>query len=141
MYALYAFGDVLEMNFGYIGKPYLFPFLYLSSIITSSLPTYTKHKNDSSYSDLGASGGVSAILFSYVYFSPWQIIMIWFIPVPGILGAVGYLIYSAYMSRKGNDNIGHDAHFWGAVYGFLFTLLFDPTHGQIFFLQLMHPSF
>jgi membrane associated rhomboid family serine protease len=80
-------------------------------------------------------------LFSYVYFAPWQIIRIWFIPIPGIIAAIAYLAYSAYMGKKGNDNIGHDAHFWGAVYGFLFTLLFDPTHGQIFFGQLMHPSF
>lgn len=141
MFALYTFGDVLEMYFQYIGKSYLFPIMYLSGIIASGLPSFAKHKNHSYYSALGASGGVSAVMFSYVYFAPWQIIRIWFIPIPGIIAAIGYLVYSAYMGKKGNDNIGHDAHFWGAVYGFLFTLLFDPTHGQIFFGQLMHPSF
>jgi len=141
MFALFGFGQAVEMYFEYIGKPYIFPVMYLTGIIASSLPAYAKHKNHSYYSALGASGGVSAVMFAYVYFAPWQIIKVWFIPIPGIVGAIAYLAYSAYMGKKGNDNIGHDAHFYGAVYGFLFTLLFDPTHGRIFFEQLMHPSF
>lgn len=141
MLALFSFGQTVESYFEYIGKPYLFPVMYLTGIVASSLPSYAKHKNHSHYSALGASGGVSAVMFAYVYFAPWQIIRVWFIPIPGIVGAIAYLAYSAYMGKKGNDNIGHDAHFYGAVYGFLFTLLFDPTHGRIFFEQLMHPSF
>lgn len=141
MFALYMFGEVVQGYYSYIGKPFLFPIMYLTGIIASSLPSYVKHKNNSYYRSLGASGGVSAVLFAYVYFAPWQIIRIWFVPIPGIIAAIGYLVYSAYMDKKGNDNVGHDAHFWGAVYGFLFTLLFDPTHGRIFFEQLIHPSF
>lgn len=141
MFALYMFGEVVQGYYSYIGNPYLFPIMYLTGIIASSLPSYAKHKNNSYYRSLGASGGVSAVLFAYVYFAPWQIIRIWFVPIPGIIAAIGYLAYSAYMDKKGNDNVGHDAHFWGAVYGFLFTLLFDPTHGRIFFEQLIHPSF
>lgn len=141
MFALYMFGEVVQGYYSYIGNPFLFPIMYLTGIIASSLPSYAKHKNNSYYRSLGASGGVSAVLFAYVYFAPWQIIRIWFVPIPGIIAAIGYLAYSAYMDKKGNDNVGHDAHFWGAVYGFLFTLLFDPTHGRIFFEQLIHPSF
>ncbi|OSZ78435.1 rhomboid family intramembrane serine protease [Chitinophagaceae bacterium IBVUCB1] len=141
MLALYMFGQQVEALYAYIGKPYLFPVLYLAGIIASSLPSYAKHKNNSYYRSLGASGGVSAVLFAFVYFAPWQIIYVWFLPIPGIIAAVAYLVYSAYMSKKGADNIGHDAHFWGAVFGFLFTLLFDPTHGRIFFQQLINPSF
>lgn len=141
MFALYMFGEVVQGYYSYIGNPFLFPIMYLTGIIASSLPSYAKHKNNSYYRSLGASGGVSAVLFAYVYFAPWQIIRIWFVPIPGIIAAIGYLVYSAYMDKKGNDNVGHDAHFWGAVYGFLFTLLFDPTHGRIFFEQLIHPSF
>lgn len=119
----------------------LFPILYLSGIVASSLPSYIRHKDNSYYRSLGASGGVAAIIFSAIYFSPWTRIYIIVLPLPAILFAVGYLLYSAYMDKHGSDNIGHNAHFWGAVYGFVFTLLFDPTHGRIFFEQLMHPSF
>ncbi len=141
MLALYMFGQQVEGYYGLIGHPMLFPVMYLTGIVASSLPSYAKHKNNSYYRSLGASGGVSAVLFAFVYFAPWQIIYVWFIPIPGIIAGVAYLVYSAYMSKKGADNIGHDAHFWGAVYGFLFTLLFDPTHGRIFFQQLINPSF
>lgn len=141
MLALYMFGQQVEAYYNYIGHAHLFPVLYLTGIIASSLPSYAKQKNNSYYRSLGASGGVSAVLFAFVYFAPWQIIYVFIFPVPGIIAAIAYLVYSAYMSKKGADNIGHDAHLWGAVFGFLFTLLFDPTHGRIFFQQLINPSF
>ncbi|MBN9482500.1 MAG: rhomboid family intramembrane serine protease [Bacteroidetes bacterium 43-93] len=141
MITLYFFGRELEVYFGLLGRPLLFPILYLSGIVASSLPSYIRHKDNSYYRSLGASGGVAAIIFSAIYFSPWTRIYIIVLPLPAILFAVGYLLYSAYMDKHGSDNIGHNAHFWGAVYGFVFTLLFDPTHGRIFFEQLMHPSF
>ncbi len=141
MLALYMFGQQVEAYYSYIGHAQLFPVLYLTGIIASSLPSYAKQKNNSYYRSLGASGGVSAVLFAFVYFAPWQIIYVFIFPVPGIVAAIAYLVYSAYMSKKGADNIGHDAHLWGAVFGFLFTLLFDPTHGRIFFQQLINPSF
>lgn len=141
MLALFLFGRYVESYFASLGKPALFIALYLGGIVAASLPSFIKHRNDGYYRSLGASGGVAAVLFAFVYFAPWEVIYVWFIPVPAIIAAVGYLIYSAYMSRQGKDNINHDAHFWGAVYGFLFTLLFDPTHGRIFFEQVIHPSF
>ena len=72
------------------------------------------------YSAVGASGGTSGIVFGFIVLRPWE----WFIfpPLPGILMGIGYLWYSSYMGKKGADNIGHDAHFWGAVYGFVITL-------------------
>lgn len=142
MIALYSFGQNVESIFAYSGMGTgLFVMLYLTSIVVASLPSFIKHKNNSFYRSLGASGGVSAIIFSSVYFMPWNKIYLIFIPIPGILAAVGFLVYSATMSKKGNDNIGHDAHFWGAVYGFVFTLVFAPDHGRMFLEQLMHPSF
>jgi membrane associated rhomboid family serine protease len=142
MLALFLFGRNVEALFMMNGMPViLFPILYLAGIVAASLPSFVKNKDNSYYRSLGASGGVSAVLFSFIYFAPWQTIYIWFIPIPGILAAVGYLIYSAYMSRRGGDNVNHDAHFWGAVFGFLFTLLFAPDHGQGFFWQLVHPTF
>jgi membrane associated rhomboid family serine protease len=140
MIALFFFGPIVEQYFKGVGIPvFLFPVLYLVGIIAASIPSLLKHKNDGYYRSLGASGGVAAVLFAFIYFDPWQIITIWFIPVPGIIAAVAYLIYSAYMSRHGKTNVNHDAHFWGAVFGFIFTLLLAPDHGENFLHELLHP--
>ncbi len=141
MLTLYFFGRVVEMFYTEIGHPMLFIVLYLAGIVAASLPSFVKNRNNGYFRSLGASGGVAAVLFAFVYFAPWETIYVWFIPIPGILAGVGYLAYSAYMSRKGGDYVNHDAHFWGAVFGFIFTLIFDPTHGQIFFQQLVNPHF
>ncbi len=142
MLALFLFGRIVEIQFAFSGIPVmLFPVLYLSGIVAASLPSFARHRNDPYYRSLGASGGVAAVLFSFVYFAPWEIIRVWFVPIPGIIAAVAYLAYSAYMSRQKRDNVNHDAHFWGAVFGFVFTLLFAPDHGAGFLDQLMHPYF
>lgn len=141
MLTLYFFGDVVEKIYGMMGKAPMFIVLYITGIIVSSIPTYIKHRNNGYYRSLGASGGVNAIMFAFVYFAPWEKIYLWFLPVPGILAAIGILIFSKYMSRRGGDNVNHDAHFWGALYGFLFTLLISPDHGINFLNQLMHPYF
>jgi len=141
MLTLYFFGREVEGAFAVIGQPLLFIVLYLAGIVVSSLPSFMKNRNNSYYRSLGASGGVAAVLFAFVYFAPWQQIYVWFIPIPGILAGVGYLIYSATMSRKGKGNINHDAHFWGAIFGFFFTLLVSPDHGLLFLNQLLHPTF
>lgn len=141
MLALFLFGRNVESIFASMDKHWLFLLLYLGGIIAASLPSFIKHRDDGYYRSLGASGGVAAVLFSFVYFAPWSQIYVWFIPIPAIIGAVAYLGYSAYMSRHGRDAINHDAHFWGAVYGFLLTLLFEPSHGRIFFEQVIRPEF
>ena len=123
----------------------MYPALYLSAIIVSSIAAFVKHQNHSQYRAVGASGGVSAILFATVYFEPWNKIYIIFLPIgiPAVIFAGLYLAYSAYMSKKGQDNVGHDAHFWGAVYGFVFAFLLDLrfSHGQIFMEKLLNPHF
>lgn len=142
MLALYSFGINVEAIYSMEGMGVsLFLLLYLTSIVVASLPSFIKHRNDPYYRALGASGGVSAVVFSSIYFMPWHKIFVLFLPVPGIIAAVAFLIYSAAMAKKGQDNIGHDAHFWGAVYGFVFTLVFAEDHGRFFFQQLMHPRF
>ncbi len=139
MYALYMFGSQME---DFIGSPFLYIVLYLSAIIISSIPPFIKNRNNSYYRSLGASGGVSAIVFFSIYYFPWSRMGIIFIPIhiPSIIFAVLYLMYSYFMSKRGTDNIGHDAHISGALYGMLFALLIDPTHGQSFLFQLTHPS-
>lgn len=142
MFTLYFFGRNVEAVYVLLGFPkYAFLILYLLGIVVASLPSFFKHRNDAYYRSLGASGGVAAVLFAFVYFAPWETIYIWFIPIPAILAAIAYLIYSAYMSKKSGDNINHDAHFYGAMFGFVFTLIFEPSHGKMFFQQLMQPHF
>jgi membrane associated rhomboid family serine protease len=143
MYVLYVFGENVEYVFTeFVGKPYLFGVMYFLALIAASLPAFAKHRNNYYYRALGASGAVAAVLFSFVYYAPWATLRIFgVIPVPAIILAVLYLVYSAYADKKGQDNVGHDAHFWGAVFGFVFTFIFDPSHGQVFLQQLLSPSF
>lgn len=142
MITLYFFGEYVEQLFMMVGiRHEMFLVLYLTAIVASSLPSYLKQKDNFYYRSLGASGGVAAVLFAFIFFAPWQTISFWFIPIPGILAGVGYLAYSAYMAKRGGDYINHDAHFAGAVYGFLFLIAFEPNHGLTFLSQLLHPHF
>ncbi|MFN3403488.1 MAG: rhomboid family intramembrane serine protease [Cytophagaceae bacterium] len=137
MIAFFFFGMSVEGFFG----SYLFVFLYLSGIVVSDIPTYLKHKNNFYYNSLGASGGVSSIIFSSILLSPLRTIRIFFIPMPGFVFGILYLIYSYYMSKQSRDLVNHDAHFYGAVYGIGFTIIYDPTVVPDFFQQLKHFSF
>lgn len=142
MYVFWIFGRYVEGLYTMMfGTPFLFAIMYVMALVASSLPSFAKHKNNYYYRALGASGAVAAVMFSFVYYNPWSILYFWFIPMPSIVFAVLYLAYSAYAARKGQDNIGHDAHFYGAVFGFVFTLIFDPSHGQMFLQQILNPSF
>jgi len=130
MLVLYSFGQVVEYYFSELfgsNAQLYFLLLYVGALITSDIPTFYKHKNDIYYRGLGASGAVSAIVFSSILFNPLSKIYIWgVIGVPGIILGVVYLIYSAKMSKQSRDNINHDAHFYGAVYGLVFTLILEP---------------
>lgn len=141
MFTLYFMGGYVERLFAAMGLPLAYVALYLAGIVASSIPSFLKNRNNPYYRSLGASGGVAAVLFSSVYFSPWTQLLVFFIPVPSILFAVLYLVYSAYMGKKQSDNINHDAHLWGAVFGFFFTLLVSPDHGRFFVEQIIHPQF
>jgi len=134
MIVLYSFGTVVENLFndlaydGLIRYPkLLFLIMYLSSIVISSLVTVFKEKDNISYSSVGASGAISTVVFSAIFFFPVQKIYFYaVIPMPGIIFGVLYLLYSQYMSIKNKDNINHDAHFVGAIYGLAFPLFMDP---------------
>lgn len=129
MITFWSFGSVVERVFaGWIG-PLGFILFYLSAIVVSILPTYLKHQRDPNYRSLGASGGVSAVLFASILFDPWSKLIIFPIPVPipAFLFAVLYVGYSIWMDRRGYDNVNHSAHLWGAAYGVLFTVLLEPA--------------
>lgn len=133
MFVLYSFGslveDVFKFLFGMSKGTYYFLLLYIGAIVISSTPSFGKHKNDAWYRAVGASGAISAVLFASIVITPLSGIRFIFIPVdiPAFLFGILYLVYSAYMARKASDNIGHDAHFWGAVFGIIFTIAIKPA--------------
>jgi membrane associated rhomboid family serine protease len=138
MYVLYSFGDIVEqllkMHFGFKGILY-YGLLYVGGIIFSTLFDYRKHKDDPYYNAVGASGAVSAVVFASILLYPSGSIFIFPIPfsLPSWIFGVLYLIYSAFMGRRAKDNIGHNAHFSGAIFGILFTAIVLPeTIGNFF---------
>lgn len=132
MLTLYFFGRVVEQYFGAVfgtgTGTLLYVVLYVSAIAVSSVGDLIKYRDDWHYNALGASGAVSAVLFASILFAPKMGIFIYLIPipVPGYIFAPMYLLYCWYMARRNMDNIGHTAHFWGAVYGLLFPLACNP---------------
>ncbi len=141
MITLFFFGGVVEAIFvqrvGYVG----FLLFYLLAIVIAILPTYLRHRTDRNYRSLGASGAVSAVLFSYILFSPWSVILVFFIPMPAIVYAVMYVGYSIWMDRRGGDNVNHSAHLWGAAFGLVATLLIEPRAWGYFLDKVSKPTF
>lgn len=145
MFVLYSFGSAARQYFQYFlngNGDILLLILFVLALPISCTYSIYKHKDDFSYNAVGASGGVSAVVFACIFFDPWNLIYFFgIIPIPGILFGVLYLFYSYRMGQKGADNIGHDAHFWGAIWGVVFPLLIKPTSFLIFFSQLLNPHF
>ena len=138
-FVLYMFGEYIESTFtnlfGAMG-PVLFILLYLTAIIAGNLPSFFKHKNNPRYSAIGASGATSALVLIYCLLNPWG----WFIypPVPAIVFAIGYLVYSSYADRTNKaDGIGHSAHLYGALWGILFFVVAAPEIMGAFTTELM----
>jgi membrane associated rhomboid family serine protease len=130
MFTLYFFGRNIEFYLNTFGGPFpetKFWLLYIGSMIMGSMFSYFKHQNNPNYMALGASGAVSGVLMGSILFEPWAIYHVYFIPVPAIILGVLYIVYSARMSKMGTDNIGHDAHMYGGIFGALMTIAFNPT--------------
>jgi len=132
MFTFFFFAFRLEAMIGH----WQFAVLYVVSLVVSDIPTAIKHKDDYRYSSLGASGAISAVLFSYILFDPLNLILVMFIPMPAILFGVLYLAYCMYMSKNSRDHINHDAHFFGALSGLILTIILVPGVITHFFNQL-----
>ena len=141
MFVLYSFGKVVveAFTFYFDTKGYLFYLLlYVGGIVFSVLFDFGKYKDDIYYNAVGASGAVSAVLFSSIILHPTSSLYLMFIPfpLPAAVFGVLYLIYSAVMAKRANDNIGHNAHFWGAVFGVVFTIAIKPGLATEFVNQI-----
>jgi len=142
MLTLYFFGQAMEGFFARVLGTFGFALFYIGGLVVSILPTYLKNRGNTNYRSLGASGAVSAVLFAFILLAPWEKIYVFFaIPIPAIVYAMLYTGYSIYMDRRGQGNVNHSAHLWGAAYGVVFTMLMNPRVLPHFLDALMHPSF
>ncbi len=131
MLVFYSFASQVEDAYGFVfgeKSTWYFLLLYFGGVVVSILPTFVQKKDDPGYNSLGASGGVSAVVFAHILFNPVQKIYLYgIIGLPGILMGLAYLVYSYYMNKKGGDNVNHNAHFWGAIFGVVYTLALKPS--------------
>ncbi len=143
MLTLWFFGQAMEQIFFMVfGSKFYFLLLYVLGLVLPGVSTYFRQRENYGYRAVGASGAVSAVLFSIVVFEPWYTIYPFgIIPIPAVIFAALYLAYSWYMSKRGMDNIGHDVHFWGAVLGLVFPIVLKPELFKIFVEKLMQPHF
>jgi len=138
MFTYWSFGTYMESLFGYIGfGKWGYLGLYFGGMIFASIYDLFKYRDNIYYQSIGASGAVSAVLFSSILFDPWGSILLFaIIPVPGIVFGVLYLVYCQYMAKQSSDNINHNAHFYGALYGLAYPLLLQPSLFRTFIDQL-----
>jgi len=135
MVTFFSFGFPLERAIG----SWQFGLIYFVGLILSDIPTVIKHKNDMWYNSLGASGAVSAVLFSSILHDPF--VRLYIFPIPIAIWAIVfgplYLLYCVYASKNSRDNINHDAHFFGALTGLIVTVMVVPGVIPQFLSQLM----
>ncbi|MDA3867762.1 MAG: rhomboid family intramembrane serine protease [Salinivirgaceae bacterium] len=143
MLVFYSFANVLTFffhhYFTFINSGLLLLLFYVLAVIASSIVSLVKHKNNVAYQAVGASGGVSAVVFACIFFAPLEKVLFFgILPIPGIIFGIAYLYYAWYMGKKNIDNVGHDAHFWGALFGFVFPLILNPSLFNVFIQRLLN---
>lgn len=141
MITLYFFGGfvehILQVNYNDSIGRLLFLLLYFVGVIVAHLPSFFKYKNMPYYNSVGASGGVSAIVFAYIAIRPLSDLCLYFIIcLPSVAFGAIYLMYSYWQGKRNTDNINHDAHLWGAIFGFIFIMLVLPNAFELFLWQL-----
>lgn len=126
----YFFSFQLERT---IGSLY-FLLIYSISAIVSSIPTTIRFRNDPFYYSLGASGAISGIVFSYIFFYPTSRLYLFFLPIgiPAPLFAILYLVYCVLAAKYSKGIINHEAHFWGAISGIVLTIILFPEQLEFF---------
>lgn len=124
MLTFFFFAFTLERILGH----WEFAVFYVLSLALSEVTTLFKYKDAHHYRALGASGAVSAVVMGMIMLFPMQKLYLMFIPIgiPGWLFGILYIMYSQYAAKKNNDNIGHEAHLWGAISGIVLTIIFYP---------------
>lgn len=135
MLVFYSFGTYVESFMGELHRAEVightsvnYLLLYFGGMVFGTLRDLIKNRHNPNYTSIGASAAVSAVVFTSIFFNPWgKILFFGIIPIPGILFGILYLAYSQCSARRGGDNVNHYAHFFGAVYGFIFPLFMNPS--------------
>lgn len=133
MYVLYTFGNTVEANFQALYGQQVwvayYLLLYVGGVLFSALPGYMRNKENYAYHGVGASGAVSAVVFSYILMNPFSKLGIILIPIglPAFAFGILYLGYEVYMDRNRKSNIAHSAHYIGAIFGLVFTAATKPS--------------
>lgn len=144
MIVLLSFGNFIERIFasyheqGLIGNPTIaYLVLYFGGGIVATIHDLVKKKNDPYYTSVGASGGVSAVIFASIFLNPWnKLYLFGILPIPGIIFGVLYVIYSRFMGGRSADNINHYAHLYGALFGFIYPALLNSSLANVFLTNL-----
>lgn len=123
MITLFFFADVV---IAYAGITH-FVLVYIFSLVLGSLFALFFHRNEPYYTAVGASGAVTGILYASILFNPQMMIIVFVIPMPAYIFGIGYLLYSIYGMKSRTDNIGHSAHFGGAIGGLIYALAYQPS--------------
>ncbi len=125
MFSLYIFADIVIQDLGI----YSFLIIYIGSLLLGNLLSLYFHKDEYHYSAVGASGAVMGIIYSAILLQPSMSLYFFLIPIPipAYIFGIGYLLYSIYGMKNRIGNIGHDAHFGGAIGGYVITLILAPV--------------
>ncbi|NIJ51179.1 membrane associated rhomboid family serine protease [Dyadobacter arcticus] len=140
MLSLWFVGEGIERLFaglfGASGAIY-YLLLFIAGIVVADIPTFLKHRTNSKYNSLGASGGVSAVLFAAILFAPTMTISLYFfIKMKAFIFGILFLGYSFYEARKGTSYVNHSAHMYGAIFGMIFMAIVYPASVPGFFAQI-----
>ena len=135
MFALYLFGDQTLAGLGFLN----FLILYFSCLIAGNLFALYFHRDNPYYSAVGASGAIMGILYATILMYPEMklALFIFPVPLPGYVFGIGYLVYTLFGMKKQQDNIGHTAHFGGAIGGILTMLILSPSVIETSFTTLV----
>ncbi len=130
MFTFFFFAMQLESLIGSLR----FALIYFASLVFADLTTVFKQKDNPDYSALGASGAISAIVFSSILYTPTAKMYVMLLPIgiPAFIFGPLYLSYCYYAAKYQGDNVNHDAHLWGALSGVILTVILDPSVVQHF---------
>lgn len=144
LFAFYSFGKFVEFEFmdkfGDKTGQMIYLVFYLAIIVAANIPTHFQQKNNVNYMAVGASGGVSGVVFAAILFRPWLDMAFFFFPMKGLVFGVLYILYSSWAAKNANNNIGHSAHLTGAIMGFLLTALLMPSEFEQFLISIRYES-
>ncbi len=134
-----GYGAINNFSFGSTAGPVVYLGLYLLTIVIANLGTFFQYGSQPGYSAIGASGAVSGATTLFGIFLPWEMILLYgILPIPAIVAAVGFVVYSQYASRNNDDNIDHSAHLYGALAMPLIYIAFKPGLAAHFLSSLVN---